>query len=485
MGAEYSGADQEIDALISTSLGNYKFVVISNSTSGTQKVLFSLYNPSGSQLGSTINTNSLSGGTRTIYIQLVRTLTSFQISYTTSSSFTGLTLFYDSSATTLTMNDAIKFIAPNPTYSVYDWTYIYNFSVYATLATISNTSIDVGGPAILRNGVNISSGTLTLSGTMSTYYTTYGQNLNLTGVGTRGGATYFDFLSATNTYSSATSPTKFFRIDPTGQFQIINNAYTSVILKLDDNGNMIIPGGLTLNSGLNYRSYTGFLFIGSSTTLTAGQNGYMIQQAANITLPLGSTVPLGGTYSFVNHGGSSYTITVNNTSTEFIYNGGSLGTSTRSIAIQPGESLELMSRGSTEWDVTNGTASLRYQATPPVLKVSAANQAATTTISLNTIKAYMATDGTLWLGSNTGSAISVYGQAQWTFFGSSGAGSTISLGSLNALANATTCPTSGTRGDLMVAVVTDTTNSVTYRITGQQTGPAKTGNYTIVIEQIA
>ena len=115
---------------------------------------------------------------------------------------------------------------------------------------------------------------------------------------------------------------------------------------------------------------------------------------------------------------------------------------------------------------------------------SAINQAAETTVSMNTIKAYMATDGTLWLGSNTGSAIAVYGQAQWTFFGSAGAGSTISLPTLNSLANATNCPTSGNRGDLMVAVVTDTTNSVTYRVTGQQTGTAKTGNYSIIIEQL-
>lgn len=116
---------------------------------------------------------------------------------------------------------------------------------------------------------------------------------------------------------------------------------------------------------------------------------------------------------------------------------------------------------------------------------SAINQAAGTTVAINTIKAYMATDGTLWLGSNTGGTIAVYGQAQWTYFGSAGAGSTISLPTLSSLANAINCPTSGNRGDLVVAVVTDTTNSVTYRVTGQQTGAAKTGNYSIIIEQLS
>jgi hypothetical protein len=143
-----------------------------------------------------------------------------------------------------------------------------------------------------------------------------------------------------------------------------------------------------------------------------------------------------------------------------------------------------MTRGGTEWNVTGGSAGMRYQATPPVLKTSAINQAAGTTVAMNTIKAYMATDGTLWLASNTGSAISVYGQGQWTFNGSAGAGSTIGLANLNSFANATNCPTSGTRGDLLTAVVTDVTNNNTYRITGQQTGTAKTGNYSIIIEQL-
>ena len=95
----------------------------------------------------------------------------------------------------------------------------------------------------------------------------------------------------------------------------------------------------------------------------------------------------------------------------------------------------------------------------------------------------MATDGTLWLGSTSGT-IGVYGQAQWTYAPST-SGTAISLASLTTtLVAATTCPTSGNRGDLVVAVVTDITNSFTYRITGQQTGAAKTGNYSIIIEQL-
>ena len=312
-------------------------------------------------------------------------------------------------------------------------------------------------------------------------------NLTLAGTNTRGGSDYFDFLSVTNTTVGATTPSKTFRLNTAGQLQIVNNAYTTSLLLLDDTGNMVIPGSLTLNGSLSYNSFSGFYYAGSGTiTLTASQNGYLIQLGgANIVLPLSSAVSVGGKISFINNASSTATITVNNTGTEFIYNGGSLSVSTRSITVQPAETLELMSRGNTEWDVTNGTAALRYQATPPVLKTSAANQAAGTTVSMNTIKAYMSSAGALWLGSNTGGAINVYGQAQWTYFGSAGAGSTISLGGLTSMTTATATPGSGVRGDLVTAVVTDTTNSATYRVTGQQTGAAVTGNYTIVIEQIA
>ena len=332
------------------------------------------------------------------------------------------------------------------------------------------------------NGYSITS----LAGVTTAYTGTV--NLTLAGTNTRGGSNYFDFLSATNTTVGATTPSKTFRLNNAGQLQIINHAYTSQLLLLDDTGNVIIPGSLTLNGGLNYRSFSGFYFVGSGSavTLTASQNGYLIQLGgANVILPLGSAVGLGGTFTFANNSGSNITITVNNTGTEFIYNGGNLGTSTRSITIQPAETLEIMSRGNTEWDVTGGTATLRYQGTPPVLKTSAANQAAGTTISMNTLKAYMSSAGALWLGSNTGGAINVYGQGQWTYYGAAGAGSTIELVGLTSLTSAAATPGQGRQGDLITAVVTDTTNSITYRVTGQQTGAAVTGNYTIVIEQIA
>jgi hypothetical protein len=122
--------------------------------------------------------------------------------------------------------------------------------------------------------------------------------------------------------------------------------------------------------------------------------------------------------------------------------------------------------------------------TPPVYKSAIVNQAATTIVSMNTLKAYMSTSGAIWLGSNTGGAINVYGQATWTIYGLDPLGSTISLPSLNSMTSAAPTPGSGHRGDLVVAVVTDTTNSYVYRVTGQQFGTSVSGNYSVIIEQL-
>jgi hypothetical protein len=233
-------------------------------------------------------------------------------------------------------------------------------------------------------------------------------------------------------------------------------------------------------------AYSGFYVAasGSPITLTSAYSGYLIQVAANIILPLASTIPLGGIIAFVNHTTSAYTITVNNTSTEFIYNGNTLATTTRSVTIQGGETLSLVSRGGTEWDLAAGSVGLRYQSTPPVLRSSVINQPATTLVSLNTIKAYMSTAGALWLGTNTGSAINVYGQATITYFGAAPGGSTIALASLNSMTSAVAAPGGGHIGDIITAVVTDTTNGYMYRITSQQYTTSQSDKYNIVIEQL-
>lgn len=63
----------------------------------------------------------------------------------------------------------------------------------------------------------------------------------ISGYANKGGTGYHDFLSVTNSYASATNATKFFRLNSTGNLEIINSAYTTNIFTLTDAGVLIVP----------------------------------------------------------------------------------------------------------------------------------------------------------------------------------------------------------------------------------------------------
>ena len=67
--------------------------------------------------------------------------------------------------------------------------------------------------------------------------------LYLSGTNTRGGAGYFDFLKTSNNYSTGTNRDKYFRLSSTGDFQIINSAYSATLLEVSDAGNLKIQAG--------------------------------------------------------------------------------------------------------------------------------------------------------------------------------------------------------------------------------------------------
>lgn len=58
----------------------------------------------------------------------------------------------------------------------------------------------------------------------------------VSGTNTNGGSNYVDFLRATNTTSGATNINKFFRLNVTGQLEIVNSAYSAIIMTLTDSG---------------------------------------------------------------------------------------------------------------------------------------------------------------------------------------------------------------------------------------------------------
>ena len=63
-----------------------------------------------------------------------------------------------------------------------------------------------------------------------------------------GGTGYADILKITNTVAGTTNPSKFIRMNSAGSFEIVNNAYSSTLLYLGDNGNLSISGSLGTGS---------------------------------------------------------------------------------------------------------------------------------------------------------------------------------------------------------------------------------------------
>jgi hypothetical protein len=136
-----------------------------------------------------------------------------------------------------------------------------------TASTIS-AELEVIGTTKTTNlsATTISGGTSTINGTKGTV-TTNGSSttafINFSGSGTVGGTGYTDFIRVTNTSVGVTNPNKTFRLNNTGNLEIIDSTYSNTIFTLTDSGEVIILG--KLKSTINYSQVGG----GASITLTA------------------------------------------------------------------------------------------------------------------------------------------------------------------------------------------------------------------------
>jgi hypothetical protein len=89
----------------------------------------------------------------------------------------------------------------------------------------------------------ILTGTPSSTGIFTINYTgSSDSSLVIAGSNTRGGAGFHDFLVAKNGASGATNTNKFFRLNSTGGLEIVNSAYSSVILRLTDTGQLALGG---------------------------------------------------------------------------------------------------------------------------------------------------------------------------------------------------------------------------------------------------
>jgi hypothetical protein len=134
-----------------------------------------------------------------------------------------------------------------------------------------------------------------------------GGQVQIAGYNAVGGTGYFGFMTVKNTYGSATNPNKYFRMNSTGNFEIVNNAYNAVILALTDAGDFTVTGSVSDSIG-NVRTVP----LNSQTTgytLVATDSGKCISiTTGGVTIPSG-IFSAGQTITIFNNSASSQTIT--------------------------------------------------------------------------------------------------------------------------------------------------------------------------------
>jgi hypothetical protein len=118
---------------------------------------------------------------------------------------------------------------------------------------------------VIKNGF-ISKDNSSLDGTKGTIAinpSTTTAFLTFSGSNTVGGTGYTDFIRVVNTATGAVTPGKTFRLNLSGEIEIINNAYNTNIFTLGDTGNLTVSG--RVKGSVNYSQAGG----GASVTLGA------------------------------------------------------------------------------------------------------------------------------------------------------------------------------------------------------------------------
>ncbi|MGN8113304.1 hypothetical protein [Labrys sp. 22185] len=147
---------------------------------------------------------------------------------------------------------------------------------------------------------------------------------------------------------------------PAHEFCTMNGA--TLFGRFDTSG-LNIPSGRAyqLNGVPALGNFAGFVFANANLTLTAADHGKAVQASAttafNIMLPVGGAWGAGvagPTIRVFNHGTANVTLV--RQGSDFIYcPPAGLGSANTSLTLRPGEDVELINRGGTEWDVCGGS----------------------------------------------------------------------------------------------------------------------------------
>jgi hypothetical protein len=206
-------------------------------------------------------------------------------------------LLYPTSTTpaiTINADDTVTFGAPTTAFT--------NVSYSGTL-TGGTGEVNIGSGQIYKDASgNVGIGTVTpgsklsVSGGITALETASAGNALIIRSDS-GGSNQGGQLQLVNTWSSATNPNKFIRVNDAGDFSVINSAYSQAILNVTNAGVLDVPSGYKKN-GVNIVSFAfaDITVTGLTTSL----------QEKLLTLPSGvfyndvvSIVPLDGTNDIV------------------------------------------------------------------------------------------------------------------------------------------------------------------------------------------
>jgi len=144
-------------------------------------------------------------------------------------------------------SSTINFTESIPSGSLVDIRYLttpnVNSASYALTSSLSTNSLTASS-LVTTNNYTVT--TLNINSSGSTGALTNG-TLTITGQNTKGGSAYHDFLYVSNTSASVLNPNKYFRLNDTGNLEIINSNYGTNIFTLTDSGSLQLPTAQAAN----------------------------------------------------------------------------------------------------------------------------------------------------------------------------------------------------------------------------------------------
>ena len=149
---------------------------------------------------------------------------------------------------------------------------ISGIATFGSNVTVAGTQSNTG---IVTFGSNLAvTGTFNVTGATTMTYSGSSPGLTISGTDTVGGAGYMNFLRVTNTSAGVTNPTKTFRLDSAGTFQLINNAYNAPLLTITDGGALTIGNTFLVNANSFYMSSNSSVNTGFGGLTAAGDGGF-------------------------------------------------------------------------------------------------------------------------------------------------------------------------------------------------------------------